>query len=91
MEIRFDREGVARFEPASQSLADAVGVILAIVVSAQKESRWKRFKVCANTACQRAFYDAAPSGTGKWRCLRCGDLIRARAYRKGERYQRVRR
>ncbi len=90
VEVRFDREGAARFEPASQSLADAVGVILAIVVLAQKESRWRRFKVCANPGCQRAFYDAAPSGTGKWCCLRCGDLIRARAYRQGERYQRKR-
>ncbi len=91
VEIRFDREGVARFEPASQSLADAVGVILAIVVNAQKESRWHRFKVCANPDCQRAFYDFAPGAIGKWCCLRCGDRIRARAYRKGERYQRFQR
>ena len=84
-QIRFDRDGTSRFEP--QGLDEALGQLIALVVMARLSGLWDRFKVCANPGCRAIFYDHSNKRTTKWCTRRCGDLIRARKYRRGEKYQ----
>ena len=84
-EVRFDPDGSIRFEPASSSFADALGHLLAMVAVARHQELWPRLKLCGNSDCQAAFFAIQP--TSKWCSRRCGDQMRSRAYRRGERYQ----
>ncbi len=82
-QLRFDRDGTARFEPASPGVEDALGSLLEIVVvAARLDGTWPRLKLCADPACRRAFYDTAKNGGGKWCTKRCGDKIRSRLFRR---------
>lgn len=85
IEVRFDYDGNFRFEAVSSSFADVLGSLLGMVASARVREDWRRFKVCANSECQAAFWDA--KGAGKWCSHRCGDRMRSRAYRQGDKYK----
>lgn len=83
-QMRFHRDGRARFE--SESFDDALGHLVSLVVMTRLAGQWDRLKVCANDGCRALFYDSSNKSTSKWCTRRCGDLIRARAYRRGQRY-----
>ena len=84
---RFDRDGNARFESPAQSIEGALGYLLSVVVVARQGEDWPRYKLCAAADCGAAFYDFSKSGKGRWCKVRCGDKMRARAYRKTEKYK----
>ena len=82
-QLFFDLDGSARFEPACPGVDMALAALLEIVVvTARLEETWPRLKVCANSACRRAFYDDSRNRSGIWCTKRCGDKIRGRAFRR---------
>lgn len=83
--MRFDRDGTTRLERVSRDFDDALGTLLGFVHEAQSAGTWPRFKACASGECRAAFYDFSKGRLGKWCTKRCGDKIRARAFRKAER------
>lgn len=89
--IRFDHRGTGRFEILTKSFAEALGSLVGLVIVAQIGDRLKRFKVCARSGCRAVFYDTSKVGNGKWCTARCGDRVRARAYRRTAKYKNARR
>ncbi|MCP3960127.1 MAG: CGNR zinc finger domain-containing protein [bacterium] len=87
--IRMDSGGPEGFASAAQGLGDALGTLLAAIVAARLAGQWALLKLCARDGCRRAFYDASQSRTGKWCTARCGDRVRAAAYRGTEWYKLV--
>ncbi len=85
--LRFDASGPVGFASAASSVGDALGTVLAAVAAARLAGHWALFKLCARQECRRAFYDTSQSRTGKWCNVRCGDRVRASAYRRGDKYR----
>ena len=88
--LRFDAGGPAGFASAKGGVDDALAALLAAVAAARLAGHWPLFKLCARDGCHRAFYDASQSRTGKWCTVRCGDRVRAAAYRRTRWYKRLR-
>ena len=86
-QLRFNRDGSARFEPASTGLDDALGRILEIVVTSRHAGEWTRLKACGVASCRRAFWDASKSRTTKWCTARCGDRVRSERYRGTDKFR----
>ncbi len=78
--LRFEAGVPVGFGPASRRFDDALGALAAIVITARREGRWPRLKICAG--CRRAFFDTSPNDTGKWCSSRCGDRYRASVHRR---------
>ncbi len=90
LEVSLGPDGAPRLGARVSDLDDALGRWLSILVHAHLDNTWRRFKVCANPECRRAFYDDSRSYARRWCSKRCGDVIRARAYRRTGRYKRLR-
>lgn len=60
-----------------------IGELLMSVTGAMAAGNWNRLKVCANDACQRAFYDSSRNRSGRWCSMAtCGNRMKGRAYRQ---------
>ena len=60
-----------------------IGELLMSVTGAMAAGNWNRLKVCANEACQRAFYDSSRNRSGRWCSMAtCGNRMKGRAYRQ---------
>jgi len=60
-----------------------IGELLMSVTAAMAAGNWNRLKVCANDACQRAFYDSSRNRSGRWCSMAtCGNRMKGRAYRQ---------
>jgi len=60
-----------------------IGDLLIAVTSSMAAGNWNRLKVCANEACQRAFYDASRNRSARWCSMaRCGNRMKGRSYRQ---------
>ncbi len=81
-DVRLDDDGPAGFASAGGSLDDALGTLLATVAAARLAGQWSLLKLCAREDCGRAFFDLSQSRTGRWCTARCGDRVRAAAYRR---------
>ena len=58
-----------------------IGELLMSVTAAMTAGNWNRLKVCANDACQRAFYDSSRNRSGRWCSMAtCGNRMKGRAY-----------
>ena len=59
-----------------------IGELLIAVTGSMAAGSWDRLKVCANEACQSAFYDSSRNRSGRWCSMsRCGNRMKGRAYR----------
>ncbi len=85
--LRFDAGGPAGFASTTGSFGEALGSLLAAVAAARLAGQWSLFKICARDGCRRAFFDASQNRTGKWCTDRCGDRVRAAAYRRTDWYK----
>lgn len=84
--VRLGADGEPRLEPTRGGFSGALSRLLGVVMDARAEDRWSRLKVCTNEACQWAFYDFSKNRSGKWCAMSpCGNLIKARAYRRRKR------
>jgi len=60
-----------------------IGELLMAVTGSMAAGNWNRLKICANEACQRAFYDASRNRSARWCSMsRCGNRMKGRAYRQ---------
>lgn len=60
-----------------------VGDLLVRVMGAMAAGSWPRLKVCANSECRRAFYDASRNRSARWCSMAvCGNRMKGRAYRQ---------
>lgn len=60
-----------------------IGELLMSVTGAMAAGNWNRLKVCANDACQSAFYDSSRNRSGRWCSMAtCGNRMKGRAYRQ---------
>jgi predicted RNA-binding Zn ribbon-like protein len=60
-----------------------IGEMLMSVTGAMAAGNWNRLKVCANDACQQAFYDSSRNRSGRWCSMAtCGNRMKGRAYRQ---------
>lgn len=60
-----------------------IGELLMSVTAAMTVGNWNRLKVCANEACQRAFYDSSRNRSARWCSMAtCGNRMKGRTYRQ---------
>ncbi len=83
--LRFEAGVPVGFGTASRRFDDALGALAALVVTASLEDLWPQLKICAESDCGRAFFDASPNCTGTWCSPRCGERSRAAVYRRRNR------
>ncbi len=88
LEVSLGPGGDPRLGARVSGLDDVFGRWLSILVHAHLDDTWKRLRVCANPECRLTFYDDSRSYARRWCSKRCGDVIRARAYRGSARYRR---
>jgi len=74
----------ARLAGSRQSVAGALGSILAVVAVAQsRDDDWRRFKICRSPDCQRAYYDRSRNRSAVWCSTQyCGSRINAKRARR---------
>jgi hypothetical protein len=74
-----------RLVPAPGSGPDGalVAGVLARLHEAVRSGDWARLKACANPDCQWVYHDASRNRSGRWCSMgECGDVMKARAYRR---------
>jgi len=60
-----------------------IGDLLIAITASMAADTWSRLKICANDACQRAFYDASRNRSGRWCSMAvCGNRMKGRNYRR---------
>jgi len=85
LRVRFRQDGRPGLEPAAESgpAERIVGRLLAKVVRAEAEGKWRRLKACRNEGCRWAFYDASRNRSGCWCNMQvCGTRHKMRTYRE---------
>lgn len=73
----FAPDGAGRFVPLALTFDDALGRLIAIVISAQLSGAWTRLKACAHGKCRGVFYDASRNRSAKWCSMRRCDTSTA--------------
>ena len=77
--VRFG--GGAALAPAGGD--GVVASLLSEVHRAHTSGEWSRLKACANPDCQWVYYDGSRNRSGRWCSMtECGDVMKARAYRR---------
>ncbi|WP_454051258.1 CGNR zinc finger domain-containing protein [Cellulomonas sp. Marseille-Q8402] len=74
-----------RLVPAPGTTGDRalVAGVLAALHRAVATGEWARLKACANPDCQWVYHDASRNRSGRWCSMgECGDVMKARAYRR---------
>ncbi len=89
LQLVFGSGASAALEPSSGGADGAIGRLLAIVAGAMTTGTWERMRRCGNGTCQWAFYDHSKNSSANWCGLRCGNLMKARAYRARKREARL--
>jgi predicted RNA-binding Zn ribbon-like protein len=70
-----------QIESGAAGLDQALGRLLAIVLTEAISGRWSRLKACPRDICHWAFYDHSRSRTGTWCTMAvCGSRVKAQAY-----------
>ena len=60
-----------------------IGELLINVTGSMAAGTWNRLKICANQACQEAFFDGSRNRSGRWCSMaKCGNRMKGRAYRE---------
>jgi predicted RNA-binding Zn ribbon-like protein len=76
----------SRLSPESGGVDGCLAQVLADMYTAMATGTWQRLKVCHNTACSRAFFDASRNRSGLWCSAQvCGNRMHARTYRQQRR------
>ena len=81
--VRLHPEDGYRLMAEGVGIDRPIGDLLVSVVTAMSDGTWSRLKICANEACQRAFYDASRNSSGRWCSMAtCGNQAKGRNYRR---------
>jgi len=72
-----------RLTGARDSVAGALGSIVAAVALSQINEEWTRFKICRSPDCSRAYYDRSRNRSGIWCSTQyCGNRFNAKRTRR---------
>jgi predicted RNA-binding Zn ribbon-like protein len=83
LSVRFGAEGDAEVAPLARGIDGALGVLLAIVQSAQADGTWSRLKACSQDDCRWVFYDRSRNRSSRWcEMAVCGNRNKAREFRR---------
>jgi predicted RNA-binding Zn ribbon-like protein len=75
-------DGAWRPHVGTPGVDGALGRLLVLMSDAVSDGTWPRLKVCANDACQWAFYDESRARTGRWCSMKiCGNRAKQQAWR----------
>jgi predicted RNA-binding Zn ribbon-like protein len=81
--VNIERDG--RVELSAEPRSDLRGGLLGLLLTvrdAQADGTWSRLKICANSDCQWAFYDASRNRRGTWCEMSvCGNRLKNRRFR----------
>ena len=81
--VRLHPEDGYRLMAEGVGIDRPIGDLLIGVTSAMASGTWTRLKICANEACQRAFYDSSRNRSGRWCSMAtCGNQVKGRNYRR---------
>ncbi len=81
--VRLHPEDGCRLMAEGVGIDRPIGELLISVTASMATGSWNRLKVCANGACQRAFYDASRNRSGRWCSMAtCGNRAKGSAYRR---------
>ena len=81
--VRLHPEDGYRLMAEGVGIDRPIGELLIAVTGSMAAGSWDRLKVCANEACQSAFYDSSRNRSGRWCSMaRCGNRMKGRAYRE---------
>jgi predicted RNA-binding Zn ribbon-like protein len=84
LRLRFQGDGSDRFDTADFDLA--LGHLVTLAAMSRREGHWDKLRICANSECRAVFYEFS-HGRAKWCTPRCGNRLRARKYRRTDRYR----
>ena len=82
VQLTFRPDGRAALVAYASGVDAALGRLLAAAAASQAEGGWERLKACRNEDCLWAFYDHSKNRSATWCCTNCGNLMKARAYRR---------
>lgn len=81
IELRFTAGGPALRPAGAGALDRALGVLLAIAVSAMLDGGWSRLKSCPGHHCGWVFYDRSRNNSGRWCSMTvCGGREKSRTH-----------
>lgn len=77
---------VPTLERRGESVAAALGRIVAIAFLASFDGSFEHLKLCADPTCRAVFYDRSRNRSGKWCSMEvCGNRAKVRAWRERQR------
>ena len=56
--------------------------IAVAVANTHADGSWERLKICADSTCEEAYYDASKNRSKNWCGATCGNKSKTRAYRQ---------
>jgi predicted RNA-binding Zn ribbon-like protein len=74
--------GEPTLEPVADGVPGGLARIAVAVASAHADGSWERLKICADSGCQEAYYDASKNRSRNWCGAACGNKAKTRAYRQ---------
>ena len=81
--VRLHPEDGYRLMAEGVGIDRPIGDLLISVTTSMAAGNWNRLKICANEACQRAFFDGSRNRSGRWCSMAsCGNRMKGRAYRQ---------
>ncbi|MEX2548489.1 MAG: CGNR zinc finger domain-containing protein [Chloroflexota bacterium] len=80
--VRLHPEDGYRLMAEGVGIDRPIGELLISVTASMAAGSWSRLKICANDACQEAFFDSSKNRSARWCSMaRCGNRMKGRAYR----------
>jgi predicted RNA-binding Zn ribbon-like protein len=74
--------GAPTLEPVERGVPGGLAHIAVAVANAHADGSWERLKICADSLCQEAYYDASKNRSKNWCGATCGNKAKTRAYRQ---------
>jgi predicted RNA-binding Zn ribbon-like protein len=76
-------DGRPALAPTGQGVEHALGVLLVVVLEADRAGTWPRLKACRKESCGWLFYDRSRNRSGNWCSMTiCGNRTKTRRYRE---------
>jgi predicted RNA-binding Zn ribbon-like protein len=81
--VRLHPEDGYRLMAEGVGIDRPIGELLISVTASMAAGSWSRLKICANDACQEAFFDGSKNRAGRWCSMaKCGNRMKGRTYRE---------
>jgi predicted RNA-binding Zn ribbon-like protein len=74
--------GAPTLEPIEPGVTGGLAQIAVAVANTHADGSWERLKICADSLCQEAYYDASKNRSKNWCGATCGNKAKTRAYRQ---------